>query len=105
MIRVATATALLCTAALPAPAAEPDCAARDDVMDYLSKEFAEEPIAMGLANNGGMIEVLTGKDGRTFTILITMPGGETCLIAAGHGWEPLPVSPPADPPAESEPAA
>ncbi len=46
---------------------------------------------MGLANNGGVIEVLSSGSGNTWTIIITMPNGVTCLLAAGEGWESLPL--------------
>ena len=45
---------------------------------------------MGLANSGGVIEVLSSKTGESWTIIITMPDGNTCLIAAGENWEALP---------------
>jgi hypothetical protein len=45
---------------------------------------------MGLANNGGVIEVLRSPDSATFTIVITMPDGQSCMIAAGQSWETLP---------------
>ena len=47
----------------------------------------EEPVAVGLATNGGVIEVLASPDGKTWTAIIAMPDGTSCLIAAGQGWE------------------
>lgn len=89
MVRVASAAlAILVSAALPA-AAEPPCPARQTVIDYLQREFHESPVATGTANNGGMIEVLTNSAGTTRTILITMPDGNTCMVAAGQSWRTL----------------
>ena len=45
---------------------------------------------MGLANNGGVIEILSSKTGNSWTIILTMPNGTTCMIAAGENWESLP---------------
>jgi hypothetical protein len=45
---------------------------------------------MGLANNGGVIEVMRSPGNATFTIVITMPDGQSCMIAAGQSWESLP---------------
>jgi hypothetical protein len=70
---------------------EANCGQRTTVLDYLSAKFSEKPIAMGIAANGGLIEVLTSKEGSTFTIIVTMPEGETCMVAAGEGWENLPA--------------
>lgn len=68
-----------------------NCGQRTTVLDYLSGKYSEKPIAMGIAANGGLIEVLTSTDGTTFTIIVTMPEGETCMVAAGEAWENLPM--------------
>ena len=44
---------------------------------------------MGVAENGGLIEVLTSHQGDTFTIIVTTPDGKTCMVAAGADWHPL----------------
>jgi len=69
---------------------ETNCGQRTTVLDYLSNKYSEKPIAMGVAANGGLIEVLTSTEGSTFTIIVTMPEGETCMVAAGESWESLP---------------
>jgi hypothetical protein len=69
---------------------ESNCGQRTTVLDYLSAKYSEKPIAMGVAANGGLIEVLTSLEGSTFTIIVTMPEGETCMVAAGESWENLP---------------
>jgi len=66
-----------------------NCGQRNTVLGYLSAKYAEKPVAMGIAANGGLIEVLTSKEGSTFTIIVTMPEGETCMVAAGESWESL----------------
>ena len=71
---------------------ETNCGQRNTVLEYLSSKYAEKPIAMGIAANGGLIEVLTSTEGTTFTIIVTMPEGETCMVAAGESWESLPAT-------------
>jgi len=66
-----------------------NCGQRTTVLDYLSARYSEKPIAMGIAANGGLIEVLTSTEGTTFTIIVTMPEGQTCMVAAGESWENL----------------
>lgn len=73
-----------------ASAQQPACTARATVLDHLSRRYAEKPVTMGMANNGGAIEVLTTDDGSTWTIILTMPNGMTCMIAAGENWQALP---------------
>src|SRR3546814_10571970 len=88
MSRIAVSAILLLLPALPA-AAQEQCHDRKQVTDYLADRYREEPVAMGLANNGGLIEVLTSPEGGTWTIMITMPDGRSCMVAAGESWQEL----------------
>ncbi len=72
--------------ALPANA-QMACGKRDAILEKLSGKFSEAPVAMGLSNTGGVIEVLSSAEGGTWTIILTDPGGLTCLVAAGEYWE------------------
>jgi hypothetical protein len=82
------AAALIAMSALPAAAAgSAPCAPRPDILKQLSKQYNEAPVALGLANNGALIELLTSDDGKTWTILVSRPNGPSCLVAAGQGWE------------------
>lgn len=67
---------------------EPQCGERDQVHELLAKKFKEVPIAMGVTNTGGLIEVLTSKTG-SWTMLLIAPSGKACLVAAGEGWRTL----------------
>lgn len=68
---------------------ENNCGKRNTILSFLSSKYSEKPIAMGVAANGGLIEVLSSNGGSTFTIVVTMPKGNTCMVAAGEGWELL----------------
>ncbi|MHA1114056.1 MAG: hypothetical protein ACTSRY_06070, partial [Alphaproteobacteria bacterium] len=68
------------------------CNQRAEILAQLNDRYSEAPVAMGLASNGGMIEILTSGNGTTWTIIVTMPNGLACLVAAGEGWERVPVS-------------
>ena len=67
------------------------CGQRDDVVASLEKTYSEVPVAMGLANNGGVIEILASPLG-SFTIIVTRTNGLSCIMAAGLHWETLPKS-------------
>ena len=67
------------------------CTDRSEVLGHLATKYSEAPVAMGLANNGGVIEVLSSGKGTSWTIIITMPNGVSCMLAAGESWESLPV--------------
>lgn len=63
------------------------CSSRNDVLAQLARDYKESPVGIGLASNGGLLEVLTSGDGATWTIIITMPNGTSCLMAAGESWQ------------------
>ncbi len=65
----------------------PICGTRSELVDKLKNQYSERPVATGLATNGGIIEVLASPTGNSWTIVLTMPNGTSCLIAAGENWE------------------
>lgn len=90
MLRLGSAlTALMLLTAIGGTAStqQPVCTKRADVLKHLATKYFEAPVAIGLANNGGVIEVLTSETGESWTIIITMPNGTACMVAAGEDWE------------------
>ena len=74
--KVAAVAAIVTAFSLPAAAQQQAaCAKRTDVLKHLSAKYTEAPVALGLANNGGVLEVLSSKTGTSWTIIITMPNG------------------------------
>ena len=86
MWKIAALAVLL--AGVPAMA-QTVCSTRAEFIDQFAHRYAENPIAMGLASNGGVVEVLASERG-SWTLLVTMPNGVSCVIAAGESWEALP---------------
>ena len=68
--------------------AQQACGERDKFRIKLEETFAEKPIAMGLTEKGAVIEVYASDSG-SWTFLITLPGGLTCVVASGQSWETL----------------
>ena len=66
------------------------CVPRPDIIKRLGYKYKETTIGLGIANNGGVLELLTTKTGNTWTILITMPNGISCMVASGEDWQNLP---------------
>ena len=62
------------------------CNTRDSVVSLLGNKYQEAPVAVGVTNTGGLVEVLSTEDGNTWTIIVTTPQGMSCLVAAGEGW-------------------
>ena len=73
-----------------AAAAPMACTERKAAIRHLEGKFSEAPVAMGLTNTGAVLEVLTSAAGGSWTILVTMPDGTACLIAAGEAWQTIP---------------
>ena len=94
---------LLALAGGPAAAADPalpeGCAPYAEVVEFLARDHAEQPVASGVANNGGLVEVFASPDRESWTLLITMPNGQTCMMAAGSAWVEFrdPTLPPVPP--------
>ena len=76
--------------ASPAALAAPSCNERDKALGHLARKYQEAPVAAGVTNGGGLVEVLTTSNGATWTIIVTFPDGVSCLVAAGEGWRNIP---------------
>lgn len=84
--------ALSTTALAQANTPQQQCNTRDAVLKLLSNKYSETPVAFGVTNSGGLIEVLKSvpnADDDTWTIIITTPKGMSCLMAAGEGWKAM----------------
>ena len=55
----------------------------------LANKYKEAPVAVGVTNTGGLVEVYSTGDGNTWTIIVTTPQGMSCLVAAGEGWRTI----------------
>ena len=77
------------TVASSAAFAAPQCKERDDVLELLSSKYAEAPVAVGVANNGGLVEVLSTGDGDTWSIMRSAE-----RIAASAPWLSVPRAEP-----------
>ena len=86
---------ILTTLSIPAMA-QVVCSERGKFLERLATGYEESPVAMGLASNGSVLEVLA-SDGGSWTIIVTTPGGKSCVVATGKAWEEVPflVSAPA----------
>lgn len=103
---VLAGAALFAYTALPAgensAAAEPQvassverylCDERTSVVNELTHNFQEKPVAVGLQGNGTLLEVFASNETGSWTILVTLPTGVTCLTLVGDSFEMLPPQP------------
>jgi hypothetical protein len=71
----------------PAEAAKV-CGDRGAILKRLEQRHEETPQALGLAADGGVLEVLVSPEGG-WTILVTYPNRPTCIVAVGEAWQLL----------------
>ena len=64
---------------------------REAVAKELSEKHREKTIGMGLADNGGVLELFTSEGGETWTVLLTMPNGTSFVVGTGKAWAGKPV--------------
>ena len=62
------------------------CGTREVLLKQLAAGYQEAPIGMGLADGGAVLELLVGPSG-SWSLISTRPGGPTCLIGTGEGWQ------------------
>ena len=90
MLRILGATLLALVLLLgvqSSASAQSACASHAEVTKQLGSAFAEAQVAIGLASNGGVVEVFSTDDGSSWTIVMTMPTGRRCVVASGEAWE------------------
>lgn len=64
---------------------------RAEMVKELSSRYAEQPVALGIAATGGVLEVFASSDGSTWTMLLTMPDGSSTVIGEGKNWITVPA--------------
>ncbi len=88
LTRIVVAMALLSGLALVTRPADAQsiAAPRAEIVKQLGNAYAEAPVAIGLTQNGNMIELFTTGDGSTWTMVVTSPDGLSRVIASGASW-------------------
>ena len=83
-----TAVTVLSLSALTATqaVAMPHCGDRDAVIGKLSGDYKEAHIASGLQSDTGLMEIWASEIDGSWTILMTRPDGQTCVVATGTHW-------------------
>ncbi len=70
--------------------AQPVCMPHDELIERLYATFAEVPAANAIANNGALVELFATRDGSSWTLAMTRPGGMSCVLVAGEEWNHFP---------------
>lgn len=75
--------------ATPASAQGRNCAPRDVVVERLASKYGESRQAIGVGQQGMVMETFASSESGSWTITVTMPTGMTCLMASGQSFEAL----------------
>ncbi len=92
MLRIGLVAAVVAGAfALAMPAAMGEsvsCGERHGILEWLEGKFYEKRTAFGLTSDGRVLEVFAAPSG-SWTILVTYPGGLSCLVTSGIDWQQI----------------
>ena len=69
--------------------ANPQCDSRAVVTALLADRYGETRRAMGVAGQSAVMELFAANATGTWTITMTLPNGQMCLMASGTGFEAL----------------
>jgi hypothetical protein len=63
-----------------------NCGERKDLVQRLERMFGEVQKGAGLVSAAQLLEVWGSDETGTWTILMTRPDGQSCVLAAGEAW-------------------
>lgn len=64
-----------------------NCADHESIVVQLASRYGESRQSIGLGQDNSVLEVFASTETGTWTITVTMPGGLTCLVAAGEAFQ------------------
>jgi hypothetical protein len=84
---MAASAVYICASSPGAAQTTRQCAPRAAVVERLAESYGETRQSVGIASNNAMIEVFASADTGSWTILVTVPTGISCLLASGMSFE------------------
>lgn len=65
------------------------CLANESLTKLLEERYSEIPVAAGLDSGGRLVELFASPDNASWTMVITTPAGESCVMAVGEYWQKI----------------
>jgi hypothetical protein len=65
----------------------PQCTHRQIMASVLKERFQESPVAAGISEAGALVEIWATSDGQGWTMTITRPDGQICMVVSGRAWQ------------------
>ncbi len=75
--------------AAASPIAEIICAPRVEMLNRLERQFGAVRQGIGLSGPDRMVEVWATERSGDWTLVMTYPDGQSCIVAMGDNWETL----------------
>lgn len=72
------------------------CKQRSEIVKILSKKFKETQQSFGLQSDRRVLELYASPNG-SWTAILTLPSGQSCVVASGEAWTTLPPVPIGEP--------
>ena len=69
------------------------CGTLSEVADWLGRTFGETPFASGIQGGGRLFELFAARRGETWTVVVTDPDGESCIMTEGTQLDLAPPEP------------
>jgi len=85
-LRALTAATLSLAIASPATAQSLRCGDRARLLELLEIRLGETRRGTGIAGGNAVMELFASSATGSWTITVTLPGGQMCLLASGHGF-------------------
>ena len=63
------------------------CAPHAAIVERLAERYGESRQSIGLGSDNTVVEVFASNETGSWTIVVTRPGGPSCLIAAGQSFQ------------------
>ena len=89
VLALVTAVAALVAAMQAAHAEGIACGDHAGIVAQLEGTYQESRHGIGIASNNAVLEVYASETSGTFSVLVTLPSGQTCLIASGRDYQSL----------------
>lgn len=70
-----------------APVTAQSCAPRPAVVERLSESYGESQQAFGIDGGGQVVETFANLETGSWSVIVTRPGGLSCLVASGQAFE------------------
>jgi hypothetical protein len=64
-----------------------NCADHAQIVERLAESYGESRQSIGLGSDNAVVEVFASVETGSWTIVVTRPGGPSCLVAAGQSFQ------------------